>query len=142
MASTAQTLNQLVTFLTKERRNSDQTIRDILISSHPAFQRLKTLLKVSYRVFFTGRNELNAWLKARGFTPVEEETWDDPKFEEWISTNKELNKQQLLKVKGTVFDQHGNLKINTQQEWDDDWIKLEVSDTVPEIQISDDEIPF
>ena len=34
------------------------------------------------------------------------------------------------------------MKINTQQEWDDDWIKLEVSDTVPEIQISDDEIPF
>jgi hypothetical protein len=144
MSSTAQTLNQLVTFLTEERRSSDQAIRDILLSSHPAFKRLGALLKVRYRIFFTNREELTLWLKARTYEPVEESAWDDPQFEEWVNIRKEERTQYLLKVSRKVFDKNGKLKIYTPQEWDDNWIRLE-SHPIPSEDapaVSDEDIPF
>src|SRR5690554_5861044 len=41
--ATATTLNQLVNFLTEERKNSDNTIKEILFSNHPIFVKLKNL---------------------------------------------------------------------------------------------------
>jgi hypothetical protein len=144
MSSTAQTLNQLVTFLTEERRSSDQAIRDILLSSHPAFKRLAALLKVRYRIFFTNRGELTVWLRARAYEPVPENAWDDPQFEEWVNIRKEEHTQYLLKVSRNVFDKNGKLKIYTPQEWDDNWIHLESHPLAIEDApaVSDEDIPF
>ena len=144
MSSTAQTLNQLVTFLTEERRSSDQAIRDILLSSHPAFKELGALLKVRYRIFFTNREELAVWLKARAFGPVDENAWDDPQFEEWVSIRKEERTQYLLKVSRRVFDDKGKLRIYTPQEWDDGWIRIESHPLAAEDApvVSDEDIPF
>ena len=144
MASTAHTLNQLVTFLTEERRNSDRAIRDILLTNHPAFQRLKTLLKVKYRVFFTNRAELTAWLKARSFSPVDEKDWDVPQFEEWVDQRETGTEMILLKVSTDLFDENGNLRIYTAQEWNDDLIYLEERpiEPEPEPEPADEDIPF
>jgi hypothetical protein len=140
LGTTAQTLNQLVSYLTEERRNSDQAIRSILITNHPAFQLIRNLLRVSYRVFFTTREELSMWLKARSYNAVEEQHWDGPDFEEWINTPKDGNIQNLLKISTQVFDARGNLKVYTAQDWEDKLIQLETRPNQPEI--SDDDIPF
>ena len=49
---TADTLNQLVTFLTEERRAGDQAVKDILLTSHPIFGLSVQKLKFRIRIFF------------------------------------------------------------------------------------------
>lgn len=65
--NTAKTLNQLVTFLTEEKRDKDNAINEILLSNHPAMEQIKNLLSIPYRVFFTTKDELHELLTARGY---------------------------------------------------------------------------
>ena len=67
LQATASTLDQLVTFLTKERSKGDQAIKDILLSSHPAFAAIKKVAGIQYRVVFHTVGELDALLSARGY---------------------------------------------------------------------------
>ena|ERR1019366_7924271 len=67
MESVSETLNQLVTFLTDERKSTNAGMRQILTVNHPAFERLKTITRVVYRVFFITFDEMNKWLDARSF---------------------------------------------------------------------------
>lgn len=143
-----QTLNQLVTYLTSEKQNSDQAIRDILTANHPAFAELQKLLSIKYRVFFTNRTEFVHWLRAREYKGVDVDAWDDPDVEEWI--NSKLTPPKILKVSSKkVFDGAGNLIIYTPQQWDNDWITLETYEPPPEpeeqvepVPLTDDDIPF
>ncbi|MEX0742159.1 MAG: DUF4062 domain-containing protein, partial [Phycisphaeraceae bacterium] len=68
MKSTAATLNKLVTFLTEQRTKGDEAIKDILLSSHPAFGAIKTAANIPYRVVFHTFRELDTLLSNRGFT--------------------------------------------------------------------------
>ena len=135
MKAAAETLNRLVTFLTEERRKGDQAIRDILLTSHPIFGQLKKLLNIPYRVFFVNLDELNAWLSARNFEPVEKEQWDDENIMEWIST-KRGKKKKLLKISSDIFEEDGRLKIFTPEEWDPEKVQL------VDLKDDDDEFPF
>ena len=137
--NTAETLNKLVTFLTEERRSKDKAIKEILLTTHPVFERIRKLLKVSYRVFFTNRNELNEWLKARSYIPVDSGHWDSPDFAEWLQESK--NTQFLLKIFADIFDENGRLKVYTADEWKQEWIALETR-PVPSKAPADDNIPF
>jgi Asp/Glu/hydantoin racemase len=65
--NTAKTLNQLVTFLTEEKRDKDNAINEILLSNHPAMEQIKELLKIPCRVFFTTKDEFIDLITARGF---------------------------------------------------------------------------
>jgi hypothetical protein len=135
--NTADTLNQLIIFLTEEKKGKDVAIKDILLSNHPAMERLKKLLGVTYRVYFLNRDELDNWLNARSYKKVSEKEWDSPDMEEWV--NKKGKKQLLLKVSNTLFDRKGNLKVMNQQDWNDDLIILEI--TEPKADNVDD-LPF
>jgi Domain of unknown function (DUF4062) len=142
LETTAQTLNQLVKFLTDERRGTSNVIQDILLTSHPIFSALSKLLSVSYRIFFANLKELNRWLLARSFTPVEEQGWDTPEFRKWIKTVS--GKVHLLKIRRELFDEADKLRIYTESDWNDEWVTLDISD-VPSpraTEISDDDIPF
>ncbi len=119
-----QTLNQLVTYLTEEKQNSDEAIREILRSNHPIFAQLKKLLGVWYRVFFTTRAELSQWLLSRTYTSVEWVLWDDPEYEEWIKSFDSPKPSKLLKISKSVFDEKGNLVIYTAQQWNSNWVSL------------------
>jgi hypothetical protein len=127
------TLNQLVTFLTEDKKNSDLAVRQILQATHPIFGELKRVLSVQYRVFFTNLKELSQWLSARSF--VEQDT--PPGVEhEWRN---EKEKRRLV-VSSDVFDENNRLKILTPDEWKKDYVKLEkIPDPVPP---SDDDVPF
>lgn len=141
LEATAQTLNQLVTYLTEERRGTNKAIEDILLTNHPAFAQLRKLTGVPYRLFFTNHSELSEWLKFRNFVEVPIEDWDDAEYEEWsrVLTKKNV----LLKLWTGLFDENGQLKIFTQKEWNNDWITVDVLDIPPPTgEITDEDIPF
>jgi len=145
MANTAKTLDQLVKFLTEERRNKDQAIQGILLTNHPIFQQIRTVLSVPYRVFFTSRKELNEWLRVRSFIALPPEAWDDKEYEEWTNdTGKE--EDAFLKVARSVFDSKGRLRVYTSEEWKERWVHLQKVPKAPQpattSPITDEDIPF
>ena len=139
MQSTAKTLDQLVSFLTQERESQDEAIKSILLSSHPAFSKIKSVLNIPYRVFFTDHDEMASWLEARGYRLASEMDWDGPEFEEWFRADKA--RTPFLHVKRDIFDTEGNLKIFAPADWDDSWVWLEVLDTA-QLANEDDDTPL
>lgn len=134
--NTANSLNQLINYLTDVNKDNQEAIRDILTSNHPAFELLKKLTGNGYRVFFLTRDELTAWLKAKSYARVEEKNWDNPEIEEYYKN--QGTKQYLIKVSSSLFDDSGNLKPIKKDEWNDDLIQLEVRIIEPD----DDDLPF
>jgi hypothetical protein len=137
--TTARTLNQLVTFLTEERKNQDQAIHHILLANHPAFQQMRKVTGTPYRIFFTNREEMETWLRARTYTELPPAEWGDPTYSEWFRESKPNG--TLLKIHIGIFDETDKLKVYTAQEWSEDWIQqstLPTSYKVPE----GEDLPF
>lgn len=120
MKSVSNTLQELVKFLTEERRNKDEAIKNILMSNHPAFRRFAELTNTTYRVFFTNKNELTTWLKARGWKEIPEEDFDKDSYREWL--NKVNNK--YIALKEDIFDDRNILKFYDENNWSDEWIQV------------------
>ena len=135
MNSVAKTLRELVGYLTEERRNSDEAIKSILLSNHPAFRRLAEVTGTKYRVFFSTRKEMNVWLEARNWQMVENtDSLDVDSVEEWAGAGQQHG--HYLKFTEEIFDEDDKLKPYTADEWDDDWIQR----VKPEL--TEDDIPF
>lgn len=141
LEKTAQTLNQLVDFLTKEKREGNQNIINILMTNHPAMEQLRSLLNVKYRLYFTNYTELNSWLEARRFTEyidIFDEYEDEFVWE--LTTNGD---DWLLKISKSIFDEEKKLRVFTKDEWDDSYIKLEIQNNIAEeIAVDDVDMPF
>lgn len=135
MNSVAKTLKEVVTFLTKERRSSDEAIKSILLSNHPAFRRFAELTKTPYRVFFSDRAELEAWIGARGWKGVDEAHRDPDSIAEWA---KEIE-GTYIKLRHPLFDENDRLRIISAHEWNDEWVQLaDIHQDPPD----DDDLPF
>ena len=119
MRSVAGTLQQLVTFLTEERSNQDEAIKNILVANHPAFRQFAELMPVNYRVFFTTKQELTLWLRSRGYVPLEADEWDQDSVAEWSSSR--LDK--YIKLTNDIFDRDGRLKAYSDAEWEEEWLQ-------------------
>jgi hypothetical protein len=131
--NTAKTLNQLVTFLTEEKRDKDNAINEILLSNHPAMEEIKELLHIPYRVFFTTKDEFIDLITARGFKETDTNLpFDD--IQEW--SLEKNSKRKTLKFSDKIFNSDNKLKVYTKEEWDSSFIQLE------EEEIEDDELPF
>jgi hypothetical protein len=142
MAATAKTLDQLVTFLTEERRNKDQAIHEILLSNHPAFERLRSITGTKYRIYFANKSEMDAWLTARQYVSIGEKFWDSPDYVEY-RRDIDPSKYLLLKIYGQIFDSSGKLKIYTKEDWKPKWISQEERAELPaSAEITDEDIPF
>lgn len=120
LTSTAKTLRELVTFLTEERANKDEAIRNILLASHPAFRRFAEVTSVPYRVFFTNESELNAWLKARSWTALAKARRDDDSVAEWINAGG----TKYIKLTHKLFDRNGRLIVFSEDEWNRNWVQI------------------
>ena len=129
--SIAGTLKDLVRFLTEERTSKDDAIKEILLSNHPAFRRLKSLTKTTYRVYFVSRQEMETWLTARGYKQFPHDQFDSDSVDEW----QKRGVPAYLKFTKNVFDEDDKLRVFTEDDWKDDWITLR---TVA----GDDEGPF
>jgi len=137
---TAKTLNQLVNFLTEERKDRDSAIQDILLSNHPAMEQIRQLLNVSYRVYFISKDELTEWLLARSYKEVEFDIFfDDENYYEYTHLDNRQKKKHILKVKKEIFNEDGKLKVYTKSDWKNDNIELFSNDLE---QKSDDDLPF
>lgn len=132
--NTAKTLNQLVTFLTEEKRGKDNAINEILLSNHPAMEQVKELLNIPYRVFFTNKDEFLELLTARGF---KEEDINLPFDEFQVYTSIKKSKKFTLKFSNEIFNSDGKLKVYTKEEWNPIYIQLDAE----EID-DDDDLPF
>lgn len=118
--ATAQTLDQLVSYLTEDRRNHDEAIKDILLMNHPLFSALRRHLDVPYRVFFVNHGEMERWLVAVGWGELDDGYWDDPDYEGWITYDADGGR--LLRIWTGLFDDEGKLKSLTPEEWQADWV--------------------
>ena len=134
LQSTTATLNSIVKLLSEERtKGVDAAIKDILLSSHPAFAAIKKSAQIPYRVVFYTFDELDTLLTARQFTR-EEFTFDDDIYE-WRNGKSEYG----IEVNKNIFDESGKLKIFSLEEWEEDWIKkFDIKKTAQD----DDDIPF
>ena len=137
MKQVSETLEQLVRFLTEERKGADDAILKILAPNHPVFRRFRELTNTPYRVFFYNENELDRWLSASGWAPVKESAYDQDSYREW--QDKEVS-GSYIKLTEAVFDEEGRLKVYTEDVWDDDWLSLQAyeSDTA----LNPDDLPF
>ncbi len=137
---TAKTLNQLVSFLTEERKDRDSAIQDILLSNHPAMEEMRQLLNVNYRVYFTSKDELTEWLSARSYKINDLDfLFEEDNYFEYIKIDSRQKKKLTLKVKKEIFNEDGKLKVYTKSEWKDDFIELTSQDTE---QKNDDDLPL
>ena len=134
--STAATLNQLVNYVTKQRQEGDQAIREILLSNHPLFAALKKAMTIPYRVVFETTDEMKELLAARRTEPLNEGVADESGYLEYESGW--FKKKKLLKVNAGLFDEYGRLKVIKPDEWQDDDLLLEDAEDAEE----DDELPF
>jgi len=116
LKATAATLNHLVTFLTEERSKGDQAIKDILLSTHPAFEAIKSIARIPYRVVFYTYRELQALLSVRSFV---EDLECDPSVYEWDHEKLKFG----IRINRSIFDESGHLKVITPEEWDSSWIQ-------------------
>jgi hypothetical protein len=134
------TVNQLVTFLTNERREQGSTISEILLANHPIFARLRQVTATPYPVFFRTYDDMNALLKARKWKTVQPDKWDSQDHAEWIKGEPDSSLSELLKIAVQVFED-GKLRIYTMDEWNDEWVALSLYDPRSDGP-SDEEVPF
>jgi hypothetical protein len=135
LQTTATTLKQLVTYLSETRSKGDEAIKDILLSSHPAFAAIKKITKIPYRVVFHTQKELESLLSTRSF--VQDSKPEDPASFEWDNKSMKVGIRILKKI----FEQDGRLKIYTPEGWNNDWITQYTYNPNP-APADDDEIPF
>jgi hypothetical protein len=130
--NTAKTLNQLVTFLTEEKRGSENAINEILLSNHPAMEQIKEMLKIPYRVFFINKEEFLDLLKARGFR---ESSTNLPFDDIQMWSMEKGDTKYDLSYNEEIFNSDNKLKVYTKEEWNPSFIKLILSPVV-------DDLPF
>jgi hypothetical protein len=138
--TTANTLNQLVNFLTEERKDRDGAIKDILLSNHPAMEEVRKLLKVTYRVYFSTKDELIDWLTARSYT---QPPFDDDAGVDCMNFYYNDNRQKksfVLSIKRTIFNEDGKLKVYRNSEWQKEFIQLTETSTI--LTPKDEDLPF
>ena len=136
MKSVATTLNELVKFLTTERRNKDDAIKSIIVANHPAFQAFAKLTGTTYRVFFTNTKELAEWLQARSYEPIDKAKYDQGSVYEWVNSKA----KKYLKLTKEIFAGDGRLLPMTSDEWKDEF--LQKADYTPPAPKPEDDLPF
>lgn len=109
----------MVDFLSTSNHDKDEALRSILLTNHPIFVRLATLVKASYRVYFTNHNEMVKWLESRGWELGEKEMYSKDSVEEWYKEN-----FGWIEFKKQFFYENGGLKTYAASDWNDEWIKF------------------
>lgn len=127
--------------LAAEKIEGSSIVQDVLLTTHPIFEAIRSRMGIPYRVFFTSKGELDAWLGARTFK-VEDVFVFDEEYFEWenqtLNKGKQIGTVQVLK---SLFDDDGQLKSIRVGQWQDDWVKYSVRVKVTKPAVEDD-IPF
>ncbi|WP_042167637.1 DUF4062 domain-containing protein [Paenibacillus gorillae] len=138
LRQTAATLQQIISVQSKRDETNQDTIRDIILFNHPAFNRLAEQLNMPFRTVFTTKTELDNFLKACGYIDKSDPFYFDY---EYHRTTKNNDTKYILKVNGALFSEEGNLKPWDPNKWDDAYIIVERQE-VTKNEISEDDLPF
>ncbi|WP_411753183.1 hypothetical protein [Serratia sp. (in: enterobacteria)] len=131
--TSSETLRSLVNVLLNEK--NPKQVNDILMLHHPAFEAIKKVAGISYRVIFYNLEELTQLLSARAYN------LDD------ISSPKDFydfDNHKLLKcirVSKDIFDSKGKLKVMTPADWRSELVTV-ITINPPSDDDDDDDIPF
>jgi hypothetical protein len=121
---TANTLERLLAVAVENSNDANQLARDVILTNHPAFAEIQQLFKLPYRVFFTTRDELDAWLRTSlNFShEVKQSAWDEPEYAEWYREVLGPSEYDLFTVFEGIFDESGSLRPVGPESWDASWI--------------------
>ncbi len=99
-------------------------------------------MKIPYRVYFTNKLELDAWMKARTFKPETVFETDDDYFE-WenntLQSGKMIGRVQILK---SLFEDDLRLKIIALDNWQKISVKYTIYEKTKITDPLDEDIPF
>lgn len=137
MNAVAKTLQDLVGFLTEERKSRDEAIRQILMVNHPLFRVLKNFTNTPYRVYFESQEEMEVWLRNRNWKRSDPTDWDPDSVDEW--SHKVI--RGCIKFTVPVFDGNGRVILFTEDTWDDSWV-IFVPYPIVSPAKEEDDIPF
>jgi hypothetical protein len=135
MRGVAATLREMVDFLSHSNQDKDEALQAIMSVNNPIFSRLANLTNTKYRVYFTNRDEMIAWLNARQYEPGEHDSYAEDSTEEWYNSSR-----GWLEFKRDFFDENGTLINFNSSKWNDDWIVA--VKPLPKNKNDDDEPPF
>jgi hypothetical protein len=120
-------LREITSLVSQSLAQDSEVVREVVLSSHPLFARLKSLLKVKYRVFFLNTTEMTTWLNVRRYSPIPESAWDKPTHMEFLEDDGET----YLRIARSLFDHGGRLIPMRPDAWDNglaDLVTVEMSD--------------
>lgn len=118
LKNTASTLNSLVEVFT-EKNGDDAKIKDILMLHHPAFDSIKKIADIPYRVAFFNLEELKSLLEVRGYVFDGVFSFDGDFYD---FDNFKINK--FIRVSKSIFDEKEKLNAMSIADWDSNYIRL------------------
>lgn len=128
LEKTAQTLNQLVNFLSDENKGQTDEINKILMIHHPLTETLKTKLSIPYNFYIEGFNDMKELLEARRFKEIESDLFDEDDFLS-IWQKIENRKIHTLEISDDLFDDDKKLKFIKRTDWNEEFVQLNEGDT-------------
>lgn len=138
LESTANTLNKMVNFLSDENQDKEEEINRILMINHPLVESIKAKLKIAYNYYIEGLDDLNLFLKSRGFElgKSSSKTYSND-YLYWSFYTDE--KKYIISVATSLFDKKNyKLKFLKKTDWKEDYCKFETIDRLPEKE----DLPF
>lgn len=137
-----QTLAQTTQILQSQLNDkikTDDGIKEIFFSTHPAVQKIKELLKIKFQFYFSNKVEMTSLLKAYDYEEVKDNNVE--KYFIWykmLSTVHSMIKWDRIKIAKEIFDDKHRLKTANQQLWEENFITQEII----EENIVEGDIPF
>lgn len=144
------TVNKLVdVLLSNKNKDNNDIIKEILTLNHPAFKAIGEILGVSFKCFFSSKNELISLLDDFRFKMIEMDPWEGDGFlcfskrtmKRVRIKNGALQEERsitTIKISERLFDNDGTLIPSTATKWTDEWISSSVNAEAKE----EDDVPF
>lgn len=117
LKSSTQTLDKLVALLIN-KNDSTSAVDDILMLHHPAFDAIKKVASITYRVLFYNIDELSKLLSARGYVYS-----SDSSPEGYLDFDND-KADKYIRIHESIFDADGKLKVMTAAQWKESYIRL------------------
>ena len=137
LKATADTLAKIVEYTTRER---DETIKNVLVYSHPLFNQLANAARIRIRIFFCNYEEMDTLLSTFGYSLITESGGLENGQTTYHYQRQSTAKLTDVFIVQDVFDDDGNLKPIESNEWTRDFVSVEMKD-FPRPP-PDDDIPF
>jgi hypothetical protein len=129
LKATAEMLAKVVQYTTQQR---DETIKTLLVYSHPVFTQLAAEASIDIRILFLTKDEMVNLLRTFGYS----EQTAQPDDEYLTFSGRFSNEQRTLEIRSDIFDKDGRLKPSEANEWGITLVSMNRE------QVDNDDVPF